>query len=212
MKYDMGYDDIIIVAGGPSVFPQQVADLTARGIVIAVNGAALNIAYHLALTMDRLFAEKAFPTLVANSRPFLVRRGADKNLPNNPCVQRFECDHTSTQMSDDIARFNGTHSGLCALNVAYQLRPRAVYLFGYDMGRTKEGAAYWHKPHAWAPGGGTKDGKYREWARQLDDEVAPQFDKAGISVYNLSAYSALRAWPKITFADFLQRTQCNQSE
>lgn len=113
----------------------------------------------------------------------------------------FENDNTSTFMSNMPGVLNGTSSGMCAMNLAYQMflatpkSHRAIYLFGFDCNRSPDGRAYWHEPYPWAPKGATSSGKYRQWAAEYGD-VARQFAAAGIQVFNMSATSAITAFAR----------------
>lgn len=105
-------------------------------------------------------------------------------------------------MSNRPAYFNGTSSGMCALNLAWQMffsepkdEKHILYLFGFDCNRSPDGRAYWHEPYPWAPKGATSSGKYRQWAAEYGD-VARQFAAAGIQVFNMSATSAITAFAR----------------
>lgn len=138
-------------------------------------------------------------------RKAFIRDAALKNIADRPeWLRPFACDYKSTTFSPDPKTLNGTNSGLCALNVAFLLKPKRVYLVGFSMNRSPNGAAYWYKHYDWGkPEGNTKDGKYAEWAAELV-HVAEQFKAAGIEVLNVSLTSSIDAFRKITPTDFLK--------
>jgi hypothetical protein len=195
------FDTISIVAGGWSV--GKIKTHRIPGLIIGVNDATLflNKSADIAITMDRLWAENRWYWLTFHHfpRPFYVRRSARKNLPAELPNQVFvfENDHTSTTFAEGGGVLNGTNSGFCALNLAYQLRPKRLLLFGFDMNRSPEGKPYWFPEYKWAkPGGATTGGKYQAWAGQFE-AAAEAFKQAGIEVLNASPTSAIGAFPKI---------------
>jgi hypothetical protein len=191
-------ETVRVLAGGWSARGLDLARLP--GKVIGVNEAAIeapNIS--IALSMDRLFVEARWPLLKERAGSTWIRRGNNRNREGEwTGLVVFDCDHTSTTFSEDADgyRLNGTHSGFCALNLAYRLRPARVVLFGFDHNRGAGGRAYWHADHAWRPGGGTTGGKYAAWARQYGGAAAA-FKAAGIEVLNASLTSAIDAFPKV---------------
>jgi hypothetical protein len=193
------FDIISILAGGWSV--EQIDTSRLPGFVIAVNDSAIHgLKVDLAITMDRLWAEHRFYWLQKNHapKPFWVRRSATKNLPTkNGWMTIFENDHTSCQFSETSEVLNGTNSGFCALNLAYQMKPQRVVLFGFDMNRSPAGHPYWFPEYHWTkPGGATTGGKYQAWAQQFE-AAAAAFRKANIDVLNASPTSAITTFPKV---------------
>jgi hypothetical protein len=110
-------------------------------------------------------------------------------------VWPFYCDEKTVKFSNDIMQgLNGTNSGVCALNLAYLMRPKMLYLFGFDMKRGPADKAYWHRPYEWAPDrGSTKDKKYEDWSRQFSI-IAQQFKGIGTRVINVSGNTAVKAF------------------
>jgi hypothetical protein len=201
----MSDDTISILAGGWTARGYDRTKLP--GLVIGVNEASVLAPCRIALTMDRLWAESRFASLRLHwfhgqLDEFHVRASAAKNLDlvesseHREWVRVFDNDHTSVDLTDAPGRLNGTNSGVCAINLAYQMRPRRLILFGFDMNRSPAGDAYWHKPYEWAPGGATKDGKYRAWAAEFD-LIARLCATAGIEVLNASQSSSIHAFPKV---------------
>jgi hypothetical protein len=175
------------------------------GYVIGVNDSAVLAKCHLCISMDRLWTEYRWQNLASLGRGALIRDAALKNIPEPrpKWLHPFECDYKSNTFSADETRLNGTNSGYCALNRAWQIRPRLVYLFGFDMNRSPNGNAYWYPPYPWAPQGATKAGKYDQWMREMD-EAARQFKAADIDVVNVSNTSSIEVFRKITPQQFLK--------
>lgn len=196
--------DTIIIGGGWSVSQFDVRDLRAYGHVVGVNEAAVLCKVDAGLTMDRLWAENRWHQLMTQqpSAELWIRDGADKALPYHPRRRKFWCDHRAYVLSDDFNTFNGTNSGLCAINYAYQRRPKRLFLFGFDMCKGPKKQPYWYPPYPWAnPEGGTKPAKYVKWAEQFY-AVADQLAKTHIEVFNVTTRSAIRAFPQISYRDF----------
>lgn len=175
------------------------------GFRIGVNDSSWRAPVNLGVTMDRLFFEgrqaelqKAFPT--SSPQVFYYRKGIDKAGAALPGWLAFDNDHTSIEMSaawSPSCRLNGMNSGICAINLAFRQRPDRVILWGFDMCRSRDGAAYYHKPYPWAKAeGATSGGKYEEWRSQFP-EIMRQFKAAGIELVNASLGSAITSIPKI---------------
>jgi len=202
-----------IIGGGWSVL--NVALDVLCGTVIAVNDAAiLAPRWDHALSMDRKWAEGRIDQVVLRSsetdppRKVWIRRSALQNLTGYvkdwPWVQSFECDHETSIFSTKHGHLNGTNSGACALNLAWQLRPNRLFLLGFDMNRDDHGRAYWYPSYPWTNGAGsTSDGKYAGWAKQFKT-ASSAFARIGCQVFNVSPGSAIDAFPKISPAQFLK--------
>lgn len=174
------------------------------GMVVGVNDSGVLVARcDLIVSMDRLWAEYRWPTMLELQRTASIRTAALKNMAERPkWLRPFECDYKSTQFSVESGRLNGTNSGLCAMNWAWRARPKRLYLIGFDMNRSPNGAAYWYPPYPWTQAeGATKPGKYDQWAREME-HAAAQFKAVGTEVLNVSATSSIEAFRKITPKDF----------
>jgi hypothetical protein len=203
---------ISIVAGGWSVRDISLDRLC--GQIIAVNDAACNLPFvDIVVSMDRLWAEHRWSWLCRRASRTWLRRSAVQNIDAAwetaaGWLQIFECDHESTRFSDEHGRLNGPHSGYCALNLAYQLRPSRLYLLGFDMCRDSSGRASWHPPYSWTQrSGATSNGKYSAWAKQFT-EAAARFADIGCDVFNVSPASAITAFEKMTPHEY--RRECEQ--
>lgn len=186
---------ISVLAGGWSA--SQVSLRHLPGTIIAVNDSALYAPrWDIAISMDRLWTEHRWEWIGRQSKPIYIRRCALKNCcdEEEPHVIPFECDYKSTQLIDNEGKLNGTHSGFCALNLAYKMRPKEIYLFGFDMQRGPKGEAHWFPQYPWVNGHATSTGKLASWATQFDG-AAKQLRQAGIRAYICNgAGSAIRSF------------------
>jgi hypothetical protein len=192
---------ISVVGGGWSVSQIDLARIP--GEVIAVNDSAVHLPrVDVIVSMDRLWTEYRFERLRAMEKVAYLRRSAVQNVisRNFPWLHIFDCDHTSAEFSDRIGWLNGTNSGLCGFNLAYQARPNRIVLFGFDMKRGPQGQPYWHEPYPWSPKGATKDGKYASWAKQFA-AAKRACDAAGIEV-RVVGDSAIECFPKLPLTEF----------
>lgn len=207
--------DITIVAGGWSAGLVDLDKL--HGSVIAVNDAALHLSWwNHCVSMDRKWTESRLASVVLRSMedsPFgeiYIRREALQNFPPEaisatPNITPFGCDHETDEFSRNRMTLNGRNSAQCAMNLAYQLAPRRLFLVGFDLNREPStGKAYWYKSYPWStPQGGSSAKKYTDWAAGYN-VAARYFEQLGCEVFNVSMTSAVRAFPRITPADYLR--------
>lgn len=83
----------------------------------------------------------------------------------------------------------GQNSGYQALNLAYLLGFREVYLLGYDLKPGPGGKIHWHDDHP-KPMHNPKADRLKKWRRHYED-AAPLYRDLGCSVTNLSRETAL---------------------
>jgi hypothetical protein len=208
-------DDVTVVGGGWSV--SNIAVDRLAGCVVAVNDSALHLPrWDVCVSMDRLWAENRIDRVLERSteesptRAIWLRRAAVQNLlwiEKYPWIRVFECDHESAVFSPVSGFLNGTSSGMCALNLAWQVQPKRVFLLGFDMNRHRDGAAYWYPPYPWSSeAGSTSNAKYAKWAGQYA-RIAADFRRRKCEVYNVSPGSALTAFPRISPTDYLRLTK-----
>lgn len=194
-----GADTISVLAGGWSV--RAIAGELERlpGLVIAVNDSAIYAPrVDIVVSMDRLWTENRWPLLSASPRPTYIRRSAMQNIVERPpWLTVFACNHETEEPSDRQSVLNGTSSGMCALNLALQLRPKRVVMFGFDMCVAEDGSPYWYPAPPWQNGKrSTSDGKYRSWSTQFSPLLLAFF-AARIEVVNASRASAIPNFPKV---------------
>lgn len=179
------------------------------GLVIGVNDAAIYARCDIVVSMDRLWSEHRWNDIcdrveAGKMREAWLRRAALKNIVDRPpWLHPFDNDHEATVPVDIPGRLHGTNSGLCALNLAWTMRPKRILLVGFDMKRHPQtDAAYWYPPYPWSKGqGSTTSGKYKVWAAQFGP-LAHACRTAGIEVFNCSKGSAIPSFPKASLKEF----------
>lgn len=202
----MALDVVSILSGGPSA--SQVDLRGCPGFVIGVNNAALHAPrLDAAISMDRRWSEAFWEWFKqkneARRLELYLRPNNVLNIIERPdWLHVYQCNHRTHIMSDEPGVLNGTNSGGVALNLAYAMRPKSVYLFGFDYS-APNGHNHW-----FAKGETGRVGdypihanRYRNWAREFDD-VGRQFEARGIDVVNVSAISIVTAFRKIAPKEF----------
>lgn len=198
-------DEISIIAGGWSVKHIDL-DLVPGGI-IGVNDSAILTRCDMIVSMDRLWTEGRFAQLRTMYKPAYLRRSAVQNVERKwPWLHIFDCDNESTEFSEDRSVLNGPHSGFCAFNLAYQLRPKRIYLFGFDMNLSPQGEDYWYPRYSWQNKKASA-GKYFVRLTQFES-AARKCKTAGIEVINASPFSAIQTFRKTSEFLRTKETAC----
>lgn len=204
--------DVIVLAAGPSVREYNLRDIERRGTLITVNGAGLYTKPDIALTMDRLVAEYCCPMFRIKGIPKVyVREGTTQNfdLSTLQDVTLFKHDGKNPAYMTPVEGYlNGSNSGTCGLNLAYQMSPSRVFMVGFDMQRgdkEKGDLPYWYPPYPWHLAGAAKNRKFREWVDEFA-EIGQQFEKKGIKVYNVNHRSLIETFPVVSFKEFTRMT------
>ena len=196
---------VSVLASGWSVKGLDLARLP--GHVIGVNDAGiLSPRIDQIVSMDRLWTENRWERMSNLQRVAWIRFAALKNIKYHPWwLKPFWNSHKLTTPSDNYDVLNGTHSGMCALNLAYLQRPDIIFMFGFDHCRSPRGDPYWHEPYPWAnPKGGTGEDRYQEWSRQYEP-LANACAQRGIKVYNASPVSRIDTFQRANPRDVLER-------
>jgi hypothetical protein len=188
---------VSVIASGPSAAACEAEN--APGYRIGVNDMFRHVRVDAVLSMDGLWAFNRLPVYFAKPTASVqvhVRRSAFKYFPDKrdafPHINVFDCDNKSDVMSPDRRVLNGRHSGQCALNLAFTMKPRTVFLYGFDLTDPEQHA---HPDYEWKGQGNTNSvGKFREWADGFDAS-AVYFRAAGIQVFNTNRRSGIRAFP-----------------
>lgn len=193
--------DVISVVGGGWSF-RYVDHAKVPGMVIGCNDAGLLLQRSVqhTVSMDRLWTENRWEQLCALKQRTWLRRSAVQNIDwmAEDWVRVFDCDHKVVDFSEEPARLNGTSTGTCALNLAHLLRPREVWLFGFDMCRSPSGEPYWYPPYPWTQSsGGTSNGKYHAWAAEFNT-IALAFAQISCRVINVSEHSKIQCFTKMS--------------
>lgn len=202
--------NVTVVAGGASVMNYRLRGIEDNSYVIGVNDAALYTRCHVAFTMDRLWLEGRQLLLKVIEPPEVwYRRGTPKNFEPPHRWNAFVHDEGyPTQMTKEYGKLNGSNSGTCAVNRAFQLKPERVFLLGFDMQRGPKSEKHWYPDYPWANDekSGTKRGTFNDWAQEFAD-IALQFNREGIEVFNVNHRSLIEAFPVISFDEYLRMTK-----
>jgi hypothetical protein len=92
----------------------------------------------------------------------------------------------------------GGNGGFNAFNMAVQLEPAKIILVGCDA--SIKNGLHWHGAHTGAYN--PREHQVERWRRAFDG-AAKEVAELGIPVINCSPVSALRNYPKMTFAEAL---------
>lgn len=200
----MASQDIIIIGGGASVAQCQPEILYKYGHVIGVNDAGIRVRCHTILSMDRLWMEHNYEACRSLGVQTVFRRCAWRLKGKDwPRLGLFDCNTETPYMSGDLGCLNGDNSGACALNLAYQMQPKRIFLFGFDMQNKPANKYYWYEPYKWVDiNKGRSDKKLKSWVDAFTYKKK-QLDKAGISVFNVNTKSAIDAFEKIDYSEFM---------
>lgn len=186
---------VSVVGGGWSVSKIDLHRIP--GHVIAINDAAVFLPHvHEIVSMDRLWTEYRWKFLEEKQKLTWLRRSAVQNIDPGALVAKwlrvFECDHKSTQFTDEVGILNGTNSGMCGFNRAVQCNPEIIYLFGFDMCAGPKGQVYWYPPYPWSK---NSNSKLSRWSREFD-RAEHLCTAKGIRVINASSISAIPNFTK----------------
>lgn len=210
-------ENIIIIASGPSVNDIDMSLLKSfpNKFVITVNGAGKHIDFADAwFTLDPwgLNGPQLPPDTFKGKLYAAVPD--DFGTPNAKCVQhrvtprakinflhRLQS-HNYTNvssetayklgLSEDSSCINTGNSGYGALNLAYHMRPKNIYLLGID---GTIGYFYSNKDR----------NRPLTYISTLFKSAVPQLEAAGIKVYNVSPRSKVTCFEKLTAQQFHKR-------
>lgn len=190
----------VVVASGPSAqgVPIELAQGKARFI-------AINDSWKLAPWADWLHA--------CDFSWWRANEGRQDFTGIKTCVDRrigqqqdWGVHHLKCRKHDDRAILNsfcevgwGGNSGFHAMQIAAQTGCRKIILIGFDM--SIRHGLHWHGAHPAGMNNPT-NGNVERWRRAVD-AAASQFKSVGVTVVNCSAVSALKNYPKMTFAEAL---------
>lgn len=189
----MGKQEIInIIAGGQSVKNMDIKEICRRAYTIGVNDSAVLAPVNIGVSMDRRWAQYREPEI--KGKPFLLR----KPPSTWPGVFAFNCDYETDEFSELPGKLNGRNSGYCALNLAYQMRPKKIYLFGYDF----SGKPYWYPAYPWVKYPTERSRMEKEWPLAFD-KARQYFDQVGIEIIIVGLESKLTQFKKISYEEYL---------
>lgn len=188
----MSPDIVSVIACGPSAL--QCGAMRAPGYRIAINGAREYVPHDVFLTMDGRYARERFKQFEGTNA--YVRASAWEHCVRDHDASRwgglnvFSCDINTTNLSSDPLQLNGSNSGACGIALAFALKPRRVFLYGFDMGKR----THFFGNYPWLGlGCTTTDQKFRAWRAEFE-HTRRQFDAAGIEIWNTNPQSEITAF------------------
>lgn len=196
------HEVISVIGCGPSALECGAA--TAPGYVIAVNGAFEYVKHNAVLSMDGRFAANKVPSMFGHV-PIWLRYRAFNHVDVSLCshavmhaIKIFKNVHAHPRFAENANyptttwQLNGDHSGYCALNLAYSMQPKTVYLYGFDL--NDEDKQHFFGKYPWFGQGSTNSRvKFAKWRTDMH-EAARQFKARGIRVINTNPSSAIDAF------------------
>lgn len=203
---DGTHKNVIVIGGGWSLtqFPITTTDLRPYGLVIGVNDAAIHARVHVAVTMDRLWLENRAETLEFMNLPVHFRAGICKRITEPRTGIPFKNNNSmGAGMSVAPGELYGDNSGACAVNLAFKQGSKNIYLLGFDMQNGPNGEKHWYPPYPWSDGGGSSDGKLRQWSMEWAN-FAQHFKQEDVVVKNVNTRSKLNNFPQIGWKHFMK--------
>lgn len=202
---DWAGETVVCVASGPSAAKVDLSLAKDRAKVIAINDS-----WRLAPWADVLYACDGEWW----SRPYDDKRGwpSAKDFAGLRVTQDLKAAErfglSRVMVTRGVNRIltgqagvtgSGSNGGFQAVNIAVQTGAARIVLVGYDY--RDDFGLHWHGRH---PQGlnNPKAPMLARWAAALDDQ-APTLTALGVEVLNASPHSALRAFPKMDFAEAL---------
>jgi len=97
------------------------------------------------------------------------------------------------------------NSGAAAINVAYHLGVKCVYLLGFDMDVSKDGVQHWHRHYPGCKGTGPRDLKKLPFKRHLEcfPAMARDAHRLGLQIINVNPESKIEAFKRVKLSDVL---------
>ncbi len=221
IKEILDIDDIIIVRSGPSVndidlnYLKQYAERT-NAYIIAVNGAGEHVNFADAwFTLDpwglngsqipKNFSGELYAAVPDDYGTPTAKSLQHRVSPNSAVtflhrLQSHNFINVSSEtaytlgLSEDRRCISTGNSGYGALNMAYLLKPKRIFLLGID-----GTIGYFYSSKV--------VNKQLTYLKQLFKSAVPQLDKHGIKVYTVNPKSTVDAFEKITPDKFYELMQ-----
>lgn len=96
----------------------------------------------------------------------------------------------------------GGNSGYQALNLAVQLGAKRILLIGFDM--NDRGGSHWYGRNNWNMANNPTEDNFRRW-RSSFAAAAPIIEDLGVEVINVSIFSELKCFKKVSVEQALAR-------
>lgn len=198
-----------IIAGGPSLRGFNFERLRGRGHVIAINRALefvpwADVAFFMDWKLYKLYHEtpdkKAAWDRFTGHRVFLNLMG--RKLDD--CYSVRSLGRHGCSMSHAKGLYHGNNSGHGALNLAFTLGAKPIYLLGYDCGYRAGEPGHFHSGY----GVRTNPSVGRSFIKDFENFKVQLRGRAVI--FNLNPASALRAFPFKTIDEVLNDRSAGQ--
>lgn len=197
-------DTFFIIAGGPSAAGLDFEPLKEHGYILGVNDAAFNAHCHGVISMDGRWMRNRWDKLKDSGLDMFFRKssvGKWLGHPEHDKLKPFWVNCLADGLSEQWHTFYAKNSGFMALQYAYLMKPKRIYLFGFDL-TTHQGKEHWYPGYEWRRE--HKEIKTaKEWAAD-HDLAAVQCKAQGIEVFNVSQISIITAYPQIEYREVLQ--------
>lgn len=213
---------VAIIAGGPSLTPDQVAQVGLAREADRLRVIAVNDAYLLAPWADLHYAADAkwHQWHAAGVAKPAIGLTADQvrerwqNFAGVKCSAQSHEDapehvhlmrnthhpaHGLGLSRDPGALVSGRNSGFQAFNLAVLSGAKLLLLLGFDGALGKDGATHWHGGHPRPP----HHRVYSEFRRAMS-AAERDVEAMGVRVLNCSPGSAIDSWPKVPLTAALE--------
>lgn len=186
-------ETIVVIAGGPSLTPEDVNYCQGRARVAVVNDG-----YRLAPWADLLYAADG-PWW--DHHEGVPDFSGQKWTQDKPSAKKYGLQWTDGRWNPSISTdpnmiHYGWNSGFQCCNLVFLMGVRRIILLGFDMQQTGD-KKHWFGDH---PGALNKDSEYFRFAAFMDS-AAPRFMKHGCEVINCSRETALKEYRRERLAD-----------
>lgn len=191
-----------ILAGGPSLSPEQVEHVRRAQAQGQCKAIAVNDSWRLAPWADVLYA--------CDKRWWDAKRPKDPSEFAGVMVSQdaaacatYGLEHVPSLPGPGLCRdpwvlHQGLNSGYQAINLAYHLGAARIILLGYDMQRTG-GKSHWFGDH---PPGLNVPSPFRDFIQRFGP-LAKDLELEGVQVFNCSTETALNCFPKTSLCEVL---------
>lgn len=180
---------VYLIGGGPSLSGFEFERIRGRGVVVAINDAALHVPWADAvLSIDTVWMRNRAANLRAFPGERILIAPEDRaDTPDIPGATYLVRKRGAGISADHGIVLTGDNSGFAALGLALMRKAGRVGLLGYDM----RSPGHWHAGYAWRSRHGARD--YPAWVQNFRvlDRVARH---RGIRVVNCNPRSAIRCF------------------
>jgi sugar phosphate isomerase/epimerase len=190
---------IAVLASGPSMSADVAAAVRRAG----VRSIAVNTTVQLAPWADVLYAADAdWWNHPSNADVLRAYSGLRYSVSQVPGVRQLRNSGVAGFDPDPTALRSGGNSAYQAVHLAVHLGAARILLCGLDM-QPQPGACHWHGPH---PYGLRETGPalFERW-RQRFATLAPELERLGVDVVNVTPGSALTCFRRSTLETELCR-------